>query len=78
MKILYLHLRPRGKKLLILLAMVCRSPVKGDVTQEISNTMEEDMPARSRRFKTAEEPPLFEKASLDGVMESAFKLVNNN
>lgn len=51
--------------------------VKGELTEEITDTTKEDMPAKTKTFKMKKKKYLFENSSLDGVMEAAYKIVNS-
>ncbi|ULT25534.1 hypothetical protein KUH03_00515 [Sphingobacterium sp. E70] len=52
--------------------------VKGELTEEITDTTKEEMPVKTKIFKMKKEKYLFENSSLDGVMEASYKIVNNN
>ncbi|WP_104381451.1 hypothetical protein [Sphingobacterium sp. HMA12] len=47
-------------------------------TAEMTNTMKKDMPAKSKRFKTAKQRYLIEETSLNSVLKVASKVVNGN
>jgi len=52
--------------------------IKGELTEEITDTTKEDMPAKTKTFKMKKEKYLFENGSLDGAMVAAYKIVNNH
>ncbi|RKE55520.1 hypothetical protein [Sphingobacterium detergens] len=52
--------------------------VEGKLTEEITDTAKEEMPVKTNTFKMKKEKYLFENGSLNGAMETAYKIVNNN
>ncbi|MCH5597477.1 hypothetical protein [Niabella ginsengisoli] len=46
---------------------------KGELTEEIVHTMEEDMPSETKTFKLKKEKHLFEDASPDDIISEAYK-----
>lgn len=51
---------------------------KGLLTEEITNTMKEDMPSKSKTFKLKKEKHLFESTSPDGVIMEAYDKVDSD
>lgn len=51
---------------------------KGELTEEITNTMKEDMPSESKTFQLKKEIHLFEKTSPDQVIMDAYKKIDSN
>lgn len=50
---------------------------KGELTEEITNTMEEDMPSKERTFKLKKEKRLFENSSPDDIISKAYKQIDS-
>lgn len=51
---------------------------KGELTEEITNTMKEEMPSESKTFQLKKEIHLFEKTSPDQVIMEAYKKIESN
>ena len=51
---------------------------QGELTQEITNTMEEDMPSREKTFKLKKEKYLFETASPDNIISKAYQQIDTD
>lgn len=50
---------------------------KGELTQEVINTMEEEMPSKEKTFKLKREKHEFENTSPDGVIAEAYKNIDH-
>lgn len=51
---------------------------KGELEEEITNTMEEDMPVKSKTFKLKKVNYLFEKASPEDIIGDAYKQIDSD
>ena len=50
---------------------------KGELTQVITNTMEESMPTKEKTFKLTKEKYKIESASPDDIIIEAYKKINS-